>query len=191
MTQNCDRQTIFVVMFIAAINVYIFAIGYDKTSPLTMIPYDVLNGHIWQVWTATFIHIDLNHLSCNMVTLLVFGTVVQQRIGYKKFVVLYTISGIISNTIFVLLSIIGYTDSSSICLGASGCILGLVGASPMCCRRIKILWVVSIGAALAYVYQIVTGGRGSEILHLAGLTSGMILILYLRKSDGQKNRRGY
>ncbi|MEA3343113.1 MAG: rhomboid family intramembrane serine protease [archaeon] len=119
-----------------AINIIVFIL--ELTSPY-IIPLFALNpAHIiqtpWTLITAMFLHatttilpdgatvINLNHLLQNMVALGLFGILLEKIIDSKEFLILYLTAGIFGN----LAGIIFYPDSIS--LGASGAIMGILGA---------------------------------------------------------------
>ena len=69
-----------------------------------------------------FFHWDIIHLACNMYSLYVIGTQIENVMGKYKFLFIYIVSGIIG----CLLS--GVVNASSVSAGASGAIFGLMGA---------------------------------------------------------------
>lgn len=50
--------------------------------------------HWWQIFTHLFMHGSFWHLFFNMYTLLIFGSVVENMIGEKKFILFYFICGL-------------------------------------------------------------------------------------------------
>ncbi|WP_257087039.1 rhomboid family intramembrane serine protease [Sphingobacterium sp. E70] len=49
---------------------------------------------IWQVITHMFMHADLGHIFFNMFSLVIFGPMIEQVLGPKRFLNFYLISGI-------------------------------------------------------------------------------------------------
>lgn len=74
-----------------------------------------------------FLHADASHLWGNMLFLWIFGLVLERRIGWKKFLLIYLLSGVFSSFFSVYLNIILKQDLIS-SLGASGAISGIIGA---------------------------------------------------------------
>jgi len=86
-------------------------------------PDRILNeGEFYRLLSATFLHIGVAHLAVNMLSLYIFGTRVERYYGRVNFLWIYTLAGLVGSLFSVFLS-------SSISAGASGAILGLVGAS--------------------------------------------------------------
>ncbi|MBQ3021257.1 MAG: rhomboid family intramembrane serine protease [Bacilli bacterium] len=81
----------------------------------------VRNGELYRLLTCGFMHADLIHLICNMYSLNIVGTQMENFIGKKKFIIVYLIS-LISGS---LLSCVLNTGWS---IGASGAIFGLLGS---------------------------------------------------------------
>ncbi|WMZ63357.1 rhomboid family intramembrane serine protease [Staphylococcus pseudintermedius] len=69
-----------------------------------------------------FLHIEFQHLLLNMLSLFIFGKLVEAFIGPLKMLGTYILSGIIGNLISLALI------TTSLSLGASGAIFGLMGA---------------------------------------------------------------
>lgn len=78
----------------------------------------------WMYVTSIFLHASLEHILVNMVVLLVFGTLLEQRVGSKRLLLIFIVAGVIGN--------IGYqitaTSPFTLGIGASGAIYGLMGA---------------------------------------------------------------
>ena len=76
--------------------------------------------------TSMFLHADADHLWWNMIFLWAFGLVLERRIGWRQFILLYFLTGIISSLISVVIPII-FLQEFSYELGASGAISGIIG----------------------------------------------------------------
>ena len=74
----------------------------------------------WKFITSIFLHGSLKHLIGNLFALLFFGFILEKTIGSNKFLGIYLASGILAN----LIAINFYPSS----LGASGAIMGIIGA---------------------------------------------------------------
>lgn len=88
----------------------------------------------WQLITHMFMHFDLTHLFFNMFALWMFGVVLENRLGSKRFLQYYLIAGVGSALINMIISGIQvhvFKDMSayaSMGQGASGAIYGLLFA---------------------------------------------------------------
>lgn len=119
-----SSKKILITYLLIAINIIIFIISV--INPNLWINYAnnatlVRNGEYYRLFTSMFFHGDILHLLCNMYSLYVVGTQVEQYMGKAKFIFIYFISGIVGN----LLSI---TFNNIYSIGASGAIFGLLGA---------------------------------------------------------------
>lgn len=81
----------------------------------------VIDGHQWwRLITAMFLHGGLIHIGFNMMALMQFGPTLEEVYGSPRFLFLYTVTGAIG---FLLSAFAGHFS-----LGASGAILGVIGA---------------------------------------------------------------
>ncbi len=175
------------LLLLIAANILVFAVASGPTPPWTMRASEVLDGSVWQLWTSTFLHLDQSHLVKNMFTLLVFG-VVAARAGLRSIVPLYTACGIVAGVVYTLLSTVGFTDPYAVCLGSSGCILGLVAAVPLLRPDIRFwlgpvsppLWAGTLAFAAWYAWSVWSGDRGSDVFHLAGMVAGAAIATAVR-----------
>lgn len=79
-------------------------------------------GEIWRLLTCAFLHSGLLHIACNMYSLYIIGPQIEQIYGVIKYLIIYIASCITSSLLSYLMS------PSSISVGASGGIFGLMGA---------------------------------------------------------------
>src|ERR1035437_4732506 len=80
------------------------------------------NFHLPQLVGNLFIHAGIFHLLGNMLFLFVFGNAINAKLGHLKYIALYLAVGIIDSAIWVLFG------PNSPALGASGAIMGIIGA---------------------------------------------------------------
>jgi len=74
--------------------------------------------------TSMFLHGGWLHLIGNMWTLWIFGDNVEDRLGHRKFLGLYLLSGFAAGLVHILTN----TDSMLPTIGASGAVAGVMGA---------------------------------------------------------------
>jgi uncharacterized protein len=132
----------------------------------------------WRILTSIFAHANIVHLFSNVFGLMLFGLILEGRIGAKKVLWLFLISGIIINTFTI------YPSS----LGASGAIYAIIGALAVL-RPMMVIWVSFLPmpmalAALFWLAQdiirtIIPSNIGS-IAHISGLALGIIAGIYWR-----------
>jgi membrane associated rhomboid family serine protease len=95
-------------------------IALARTGPDHLI--GVAEGQYWRLITAAFLHYGPFHLLLNMLALWWFGTLLEQRIGSGKFLLLYIVSGLAGSAGALIASPLEPT------VGASGAIFGILGA---------------------------------------------------------------
>lgn len=81
----------------------------------------ILAGEWYRLITPMFIHIGLEHLALNMLTLYFCGIFLENILGHWRFIVIYFIAGIGGNLLSVTLG------NNTISAGASTAIFGLFG----------------------------------------------------------------
>jgi membrane associated rhomboid family serine protease len=82
----------------------------------------VAHGDWWRLLSAAFLHYGPFHLLLNMLALWWFGSLLEQRLGSGRFVLLYLVSGLAGSAGALLL------DPTVPTVGASGAIFGILGA---------------------------------------------------------------
>ena len=85
-------------------------------------PAILLNGEVWRLITAMFLHGGLEHIAMNMVSLWFVGRVVEMWFSKVSYLSIYLISGIVGGLISV------YMHPFAVGIGASGAIFGIFGA---------------------------------------------------------------
>ena len=144
-------------------------------------PYAVVvQGQYWRLFTALFLHAGFVHLLFNLFALYVLGPPLERSIGALRFAICYLISGLISSAGVVVLTVIGIVQVAQL-VGASGCIMGIVGAwagfllrhrhAPHAKQRLgNVLMIVAIQTAFD-----LSTPQVSMAAHLCGLFSGAVL----------------
>src|SRR5205823_459694 len=82
----------------------------------------------WRIIAANFLHFGIAHLLANLLGLFILGRPLEFILGRLRFLIIYLLSGMIAVTSVMLLQHFGYLEPEFL-VGASGCIMGLVGAS--------------------------------------------------------------
>lgn len=151
-------------------------------SPLVLVPALVWSRP-WSVVTYMFLHADIWHLLFNMLGLFFFGPRLEARLGGRRFLALYLVSGISG----ALLSLL--TPRAAI-IGASGAVFGVLLGYALYWphERVYIWGVIPVPARVLVVvltvlslYGGVTAGGGiAHFAHLGGFLGGLA---YLRWSE--------
>jgi membrane associated rhomboid family serine protease len=90
-------------------------------------PPAVQGGEWWRLITSLFLHFGMLHLAMNMVGLWVLGPFVEFALGFRRFVLVYFLSGI--GSMATVMALNSPMSAQSLTVGASGCVMGLVGAT--------------------------------------------------------------
>ncbi len=182
-----------VVPFLLGINIGVFILqkllGNWFTNAFAISSTTFL-AEPWTIITSMFLHGSLFHLFFNMYALFLFGSLVEQKIGTKRFLFLYFASGILAGIGFsVYRTIIGDPSSA---IGASGAVMGVLGVTIILLPNLPImLWFIPMTmrtAGIVFVAMDLAGLFGFPILggvansaHLFGLAFGLVYGLSLLK----------
>lgn len=90
----------------------------------------IASGQYYRFFTCMFLHAGIVHLAVNMYSLYIMGYFVEKIYGKFKYIMLYFISGLTS-------SVFSFMFSSSVSVGASGAIFGLLGAALVFAIKMK------------------------------------------------------
>jgi membrane associated rhomboid family serine protease len=148
---------------------------------------------LYTLFTSMFIHSGFAHIVGNMLVFFFIGMAFEQRIGWKKFIIIYLLSGICGTITHSLLNL----NSPIPLVGASGAIFGIMGAFAysyprdevvmpipvgffMIFRRIKVIYAVLIFAAIETIIVIFNvQDTTAHFAHLGGLIGGVLLSLII------------
>lgn len=84
-------------------------------------PY-ISEGEYWRLFTAMFLHSNYLHIGSNALGLFIFGYIVECSYGHGRFILIYVLAGLAGSVMSYLF------NPTSVAVGASGAILGVVGA---------------------------------------------------------------
>ncbi|PYL36865.1 MAG: hypothetical protein DMF34_12395, partial [Verrucomicrobia bacterium] len=96
-------------------------------------------GEFWRLFTALFLHFGPVHLLFNLFALYVLGPPLEKTIGAVRFAACYLIAGLGSTAGVVLLTLVKIIRPTEL-VGASGCIMGIVGAWAGFLLRHRHIW---------------------------------------------------
>jgi membrane associated rhomboid family serine protease len=182
-----------VVVFIF-LNIAVFCIELWRgalTNPETLHRLGALDyfavihkGEFWRLFSALFLHYNLVHLAFNLFALYVLGPALERMIGPLQFGFCYLVAGIGSTAGVVALTLIKVVRPAEL-VGASGCIMGIVGAWAGFLLRHRHLWRAKqrlLNILLIIAIQIVFDISTPEVstsAHLCGLVTGFAIGLTL------------
>jgi len=179
-----------VVLTLIIVNVAAFVIEFlagGSTNPLTLHRLGeldtssvIVRHQYWRLLTALFLHYGAIHIFFNLFALLLLGPALERQIGGFLFAACYLVSGIGSSIAVVLLTKLRLLEPVQL-VGASGCVMGVVGTwtgfllrhrhAPLARRRLRNILVIVL---LQLAFDIVTP-RVSMSAHLGGLVTGFLL----------------
>jgi rhomboid protease GluP len=172
---------------IAMFVVEILAGGSEDEAVLTRLgavaPDLVLAGQWWRLGAATVLHYGWIHITMNLGGLYVLGPYVERALGRVRFVVTYLLAGVGMMLIAVLVARFR-SNGPELLVGASGGIMGLVGAtvavllrggrvegSPVAKRRLRAMALIVVAQS---GFDLVTP-QVSFMSHLGGVIIGFLV----------------
>ena len=144
---------------------------------------------IYQLLTYMFMHANLSHIFCNMFALWMFGPVIENEWGSKRFALYYLVCGLgAAITQEVVWALMG--GSVGVTIGASGAVFGILFAFgwlfpdvPMFLFFIPIPIRARVFVTLYAAFELfaglapTTGDNVAHFAHLGGMLFGWLLIL--------------
>ncbi|MBN2163603.1 MAG: rhomboid family intramembrane serine protease [Pontiellaceae bacterium] len=195
------------VKFLLILNVAVYILdSFTNPDPQyrTLANIFALRAHWWenlqflQLFTYMFIHGSVSHLLLNMVSLFFIGPTVERTVGSYRFFILYYLSGILGGLGWSLLA-----DPGTSCVGASGAVMGILGAFGALYPQAQLLlwfilpvraWVLVIGLILWELFETVTKqhtGGIANAAHLVGAIAGVSYALALKNPQVVQRIRQY
>ncbi|MCC6676558.1 MAG: rhomboid family intramembrane serine protease [Phycisphaerales bacterium] len=157
---------------------------------------------VWRLLTFQFLHASLNHVFFNMLGLWVFGSIVEEYLGRKKYAAFYLVCGIFGGLMYLVLNMLGSATHAmgvdvpfvvinnwqTPLVGASAGVFGVIMACAYIAPDSQIQLIfppVSLRMrTLAYVYlavaafNLMIGGNnaGGDAAHVGGAIAGYFFI---------------
>ncbi len=134
----------------------------------------------WTLLTAIFLHASITHILFNGFGLVMFGSILEQTIGSKRFLVVFFTAGLLSS----IASIFFYKAV----VGASGAIFGVIGALAVLQPNLTVwvyyipmpMYVAAVVWAASDLLGFIVPTRIANAGHLAGLATGIIAGFIIR-----------
>lgn len=152
--------------------------------------------NVYTLFTSMFVHGGFAHIIGNMLVFFFMGIAFEQRIGWKRFLIIYLVTGVCGALTHSLVNL----GSTVPLIGASGAIFGILGAFAfsyprdevvmpiplgiiMVFRRIKVIYGALIFAGLETVIVMLdVQDTTAHLAHLGGFISGVVLAALLIKN---------
>jgi membrane associated rhomboid family serine protease len=160
---------------------------------------------LYTLFTSMFVHSGFLHIFGNMLVFFFMGIAFEQRIGRKKFLIIYLITGVCGALTHSLLNL----GSPILLVGASGAIFGILGAFAYSYPRDEIVMPIPVGIMFITRVKVIVGviifaametvivflgnpDSTAHFAHFGGLASGVILAALLigRQGDRLKKTEG-
>nr|WP_315420581.1 rhomboid family intramembrane serine protease [uncultured Pedobacter sp.] len=140
----------------------------------------VLDGQYWRLITYQFIHGSVSHLFFNMYALVYLSLMIENKLGWKKYLFIYLMSGVCGG----LVSLIFHQEG--VMMGASGAIMGLYGAFIALLinksferRATQALLASTLIVSLLVLINGAFSKRVDNAAHIGGFVSGFIFTYLL------------
>jgi uncharacterized protein len=188
------RLTYFLIgvcLLVAVFQSYVYFVeGVDSVSVLfNTYGFSVegfLNGQWWTPFTSIFLHGSVDHLIFNMIALFFFGRATEEKLGWKKMLMIFFAAGIVGDLFMVGGAFMGVVPMAIPTIGASAAVFGLIGVSMIVDPIEMVLYpflipIPLILIAIVYslynlvgVIEIFFGGVSNVayLAHLGGLAAG-------------------
>jgi membrane associated rhomboid family serine protease len=178
-----------VVLTIIIVNVGVFILELlagGSTNQLTLHRLGELDTQLviyrheyWRLIAALFLHYGPIHIFFNLFALVLLGPPLERQIGPIYFAACYLVSGIGSSLAVVALTRLRLLDPVQL-VGASGCVMGVVGTwagfllrhrhLPLARQRLRNLFIIVV---MQLAFDLVTP-QVSMSAHLGGLLTGFL-----------------
>lgn len=165
----------------------------------------LLDGRVFSLFTAIFVHADWLHLVGNLLFLMIFGMPAERALGPWRLLLLFLVGGAVAN----LAAAVSLQDTHSVVIvGASGAISGVIGAYLALFPRAHLGFVLPLGlylefvrtpaslliaiwAMLQLVFTFVGPAFGAVAwwAHLAGFLIGVAMAVIWRPAVARRLRR--
>ncbi len=193
-----------VVKHLLLINVIIF-LGTTALMPetrLALAMYYPSSEYFqpYQLITHMFMHANLGHLFFNMLSLFFLGPWVERRLGARKFLTFYLVSGFGAAGLhllvrYYLITQMGYTGEMNIpVLGASGAVYGVLAGFGTLFPNARLMLLfppspikakyLAIGLIVIDLFTGISGTRTgvAHFAHVGGAVAGFLMIMYWLRS---------
>ena len=154
-------------------------------------PYILAKGQWFRIISSMFLHFGFRHIFFNMIALIAIGRYIEIYFGRLKYTIIYFISGIAGNLLFLIFELLTFSGTYSVSAGASGAISGLFGALLILAidkntKQLFPLPRVILGILLLIIPGIGDGST-NVMAHLGGAICGIAIgFIYYFLAKGSK-----
>jgi membrane associated rhomboid family serine protease len=181
---RANHQVVTITLMVINVLVWIAVLagGRRVTNELVMFG-PLAESEPWRLLTSAFTHQQFFHIASNLFMLYQLGPELERLLGRLRFTILYVVSALGGSLVVWLL------DPNAATLGASGAVLGLVGALLVISRSMgrDITWIIVYVAITAYISFAIPNISWEG--HLGGfLTGALIGLIYTAQARSRNNR---
>lgn len=170
--------------FLCFLNIFVFYFTYPQIDLVYLIKFGLNHYHLnlLNAFSSIFFHYNIYHLFFNIITFLIFGLILEKKIGSVKFLLIYIFCGIFGNYFQILFSDVDFV------IGASSSIFGIVGSLMMLepLLKIRLFGIFKISLILVlgsfflinYLFEFFLSNFNFQIGNLSHFT-GLIIGIFL------------
>lgn len=169
---------------------YLLSNTIDLDHYLDLSPIGTPNFKPHQFITYMFMHADLSHVFLNMLGVYMFGSILENIWGAKRFLNFYLLCGL--GAAALQLAISSFNNEFTILLGASGSVFGLLVAFAMMFpnTELQLYFIIPVKAKYLVIgyslFELYNGFFANDnvahFAHLGGLAVGIIIILIWKRN---------
>ena len=130
MKNSLRQMPVTITLIVICVSCYLWTVVQGGSTNLAVLIHSgakdtplILQGQCWRLLTAGFLHIGIQHLVINMLTLYFLGMYVETLFGHWQMLIIYLVS-VVSGSLFSMLM----QPVNSVSVGASTGLFGLFGA---------------------------------------------------------------
>lgn len=190
-----------VILFVIDSALPLLGLNINLSSALGLYYFGHPYFRPWQPLTYMFMHGGFSHIFFNMFALWMFGRIIEQVWGPKRFLIYYLVCGLGAGLVQELCQMIGWLELGAMTIGASGAVYGILLAFGMIFPNerlfiipipfpIKAKYFVMAYAAIEVVQGFGSNDGVAHFAHLGGMLFGLFLILYWRKKATRRYHFG-
>lgn len=182
--------TILVIAVISFVLQMVIGPSYDFY--LALYPQDIF-ARPWTLVTHMFLHDGPFHLLFNMLFLFFFGPELERRIGGKRFLAVFFLSGIVAAIGYSLWSLFAFfvfNTPISAAVGASGALMGIFACLAILAPHIQVsfyfipmritYWLIFF--VLLDILLFSSGDLIAHSAHLSGVVAGLVIGRQIKKT---------
>ena len=154
---------------------------------------------LYTLFSSMFVHGDFVHIFGNMFIFLFIGIPFEQRIGWKKFLIIYIGAGLCGTLAHSMMNL-DPVNNGILLIGASGAIFGVMGAFAylypndeivmpiplgilMLIRRVRVVYAVALFALFETIIVLIgVQDSTAHFAHLGGLLGGFLIAYFYVKN---------